>query len=129
MSTHGEILKNYLNTTGIKQKNAAEKLGVHVNTLRNWCAQKKFSLEQINTLFVNYPSIISEFGNVQYVGINIPETITDLPDNAPPETEIDWHKKAVFYQERYYKTLKRYNDLLEKYAAMQDKILSKCKRA
>ena len=129
MPSHGELLKNYLKTTGIKQKNAAEKLGVHVNTLRNWCVQKEFSLDQINTLFTEYPGIISEFSNVQYVGVNLPETVTDLPDYELAQEEIDWHKKAVFYQERYYKTLKRYNDLLEKYTAMQDKILSKCKRA
>ena len=120
MPKHGQLLKNYLQQTGIKQKNAAEKLGVHVNTIRNWYDQQEFSLDQINKLCTEYPDIISEFRNVQYVGVNLPETVTDLSENLQAEKEIDWHKKAVFYQERYYKTLQRYNDLLEKQLAMQD---------
>lgn len=125
MSKHGERLRNYLSTAGIKQKNAANKLGIHVNTLRNWFYTDEFSLDTLNKLFSAYPALINVYSEVQYFEISIPSNHS-LMETPKDQADLEiWKQRAYSYQESYLNTLKKYNEMLEKYVALQQEVLAK----
>lgn len=126
MEPHGVRLKNYLGSNGIKQLNAAQKLDIHVNTLRNWFYMEEFTLDMLNKLFSAYPALINVYSEVQYFEITIPSNPNSM-GALNDETDLEtWKKRAHHYQEGYISTLKKYNEMLEKHVALQQEVLVKC---
>jgi uncharacterized protein YjcR len=113
MKPHGDRLKDYLEGHGIKQVVAAQKLEVHVNTLRNWMTLETFKHETITRVVSTFPAIYSAFEDVTFIGLDGKHFRQCISDNGQSEQE----------EARYVALLHKYNQLLEQHVALQQKIL------
>jgi hypothetical protein len=115
MTAQGHRLRNYFDENGIKYLSAANKLGVHVNTLRNWMSQEELTQSALNKLVSTFPSIIGVFDEVQFWTFNEHQF---RASNSETLEQEDIHK-------RYQELLHRYNELLEKHVALQEQLMLK----
>jgi len=113
MTAQGDRLRNYLDENGIKYQSAAQKLGIHVNTLRNWMGQEELPQAAFNKLASSFPSIIHRFKEVQFWCLNQNQFRIANPQLG----EENIH-------ERYQELLHRYNELLEKHVALQEQFMN-----
>ncbi|MFT4546013.1 MAG: hypothetical protein ACI9UR_001495 [Bacteroidia bacterium] len=115
MTAQGHRLRNYFDENGIKYLSAANKLGVHVNTLRNWMSQEELTQSALNKLVSTFPSIIGVFDEVQFWTFNEHQF---RASNSETLEQENIHK-------RYQDLLHRYNELLEKHVALQEQLMLK----
>jgi plasmid maintenance system antidote protein VapI len=115
MTAQGHRLRNYFDENGIKYLSAAQKLDVHVNTLRNWMSQEELTQSALNKLVSTFPSIIGVFKEVQFWSLNVNQF---RASNSETLEQEDIHK-------RYQDLLHRYNELLEKHVALQEQLMLK----
>ena len=113
MASQGNRLRNYFDEHGIKYLGAANKLGVHVNTLRNWMSLEKLPTTALNQLASTFPPLIPLFPEIQFWTINERQFKAANIDTLGQE-DID---------KRYQDLLNRYNDLLEKHVALQERFM------
>jgi hypothetical protein len=113
MDGDGERLRAFFDSRGLKYLVAAERLGVHVNTLRNWMAQDVFKPEMLDKLVATFPTSYTTFPNAQLLEPSI------ASQGAWPVAATDTHHT----DKRYVDLLNRYNLLLEKHVALQERLL------
>jgi len=124
MGSHGERFKKYVKNNGLKHATVAAKLGVHVNTLRNWFAMPTFSLDMMGRLAAVFPDLLSLYPDVRLLDDKAHSTVdfNVMADTTTTKEQLE--NQVQFYQERYIKSLKRYSELLEKHIELQDRLLS-----
>jgi hypothetical protein len=124
MESHGERFKKYVKTNGLKHAVVAGKLGIHVNTLRNWFAMPTFSLDMVGRLAAVFPGVRALYPDVRSLDNEAQPTVVSNEVLESTTTKEQLENQVQFYQERYIKSLKRYNELLEKHIELQDRLLS-----
>lgn len=117
MKEQGARLRKYLKREGIKFVVAAQRLGIHVNTLHNWMAQESLELGIFGRLARVWPDIMEEFPEVEWrrIGSDVRDSASVYLTMAEAETQ----RKFQELSDRYTQLLERYNALLEKYVLLQ----------